>query len=235
MNIKNTLLPILIVTASLTAAGCDTSESPWSPDSGADSGTNIPSKKNFVVLFDEPNPPVIDTDGYYHGDVEVEVSIHAADRLNLATTGATAYLEVDWGTLSAKSCQIQSNGSCSITWTSTASFDAPYFPADERITFTAWILGEETFIDINGNGLFDDGDIFSIVDHDTAGPFLDLNHDRNYTAGTDQLLFPGNPPGTLTPANGLFDGPQCAHSTLCSGAPAVYISDQAILSIREAP
>lgn len=232
MNIKTKLLPLLIATAALATAGCDTaSESPWSPGGGASSGTNIPSQKNFVVLFDEPNPPVIDDEGY-HGGVEVEVSIHAADRLHLATTGATAYLDVDWGTLSATSCQIQSSGSCSITWTSNSNFDPEFFPADERITFTAWISGEESFADVNGNGLFDDGDIFT---NDSDGPFLDLNHDGAYTAGIDKILYPGNAIGTLTPANGLFDGPQCAHSTLCSGASSIYISDRAILSIREAP
>ncbi|HEY9200189.1 MAG TPA: hypothetical protein VIQ81_01215 [Gammaproteobacteria bacterium] len=233
MNIKNKLLPLLIATASLAAAGCDSaSESPYSPGGGESSGTNIPSQKNFVVLFDEPNPPVIDTDGFYNGGVEVEVSIHAADRYHLATTGATAYIDVDWGTLSATSCQIQSSGSCSVTWTSNANFDPEFFPADELITFTAWIMGEESFADVNGNGVFDDGDVFT---NDSDGPFLDLNHDGAYTAGTDKILYPGNAAGTLTPANGLFDGPDCGHSSLCSGASAIYISDRAILSIREAP
>lgn len=232
MNIKTKLLTFVIAAATLTAAGCgSSSESPFSPGGGASSGTNIPSQKNFVVLFDEPNPPVITDDGL-DGGVEVEVSINAADRLDLATTGATAYLEVDWGTLSATSCQIQSSGSCTITWISNSNFDPEFFPADEQITFTAWILGEESYADVNGNGVFDDGDVFT---NDSDGPFLDLNHDGGYTAGTDQILYPGNAAGSLTPANGLFDGPDCAHSTLCSGASAIYISDRAILSIREAP
>jgi hypothetical protein len=229
MNIKTKLLPLLIATAALAAAGCD-SGSPYSPGGGESSGTNIPSQKNFVVLFDEPNPPVITDDGL-DGGVEVEVSIHVADRLNLATTGATAYIDVDWGTLSATSCQIQSNGSCSITWTSNSNFDPEFFPADELITFTAWILGEESFADVNGNGVFDNGDVFT---NDSDGPFLDLDHSRSYTSG-DKVLYPGNSNGVLTGANGLFDGPDCAHPTLCSGTPAIYISDRAILSIREAP
>lgn len=233
MNIKTKLLPLLIATATLAVAGCD-SGSPYSPGGGESSGTNIPSQKNFVVLFDEPNPPVI-TDEGLDGGVEVEVSIHAADRFNLATTGATAYIDVDWGTLSATSCQIQSSGSCSITWTSNSSFDPEFFPADEHITFTAWIRGEETFIDVNGNGFFDDGDVFSAITHDTAGPFLDLNHNDDYTVGTDKVLSPGNNAGVLTPANGLFDGPDCTHSTQCSGQSSTYISDRAILNIREQP
>jgi len=231
MNTKYKIFSLMILTAAL--AGCDSSSSvsPFSPGGGAGSGTNIVSQKNFLMLFDEPNPPVLTDDGA-DGGVEVAVTINAADRLNLATTGATVYLDVDWGTLSSNTCVIESTGNCVITWTSNASFDAPFFPTDELVTFTAWTIGEESFEDINGNGIFDDGDIFT---NDTSGPFLDIDHDGVFTFGADKVLSPGNSNGQLTAANSLFDGPECSHSTLCSGSPSIFISDRATLSIREAP
>jgi len=215
--------------------GCGDDEA-FSPagTGGSSSGTNVPTSRNFVVLFDEPNPPVLTDDGA-DGGVVVQVTINAGDRLKLATVGATAFLDVDWGSLSATSCQIDVNGSCTITWTSNASFDDPFFPGspgspsggDENITFTAWILGEESFNDLNGNGFFDDGDLF-----DTA-TFLDLNHSRDFNATVDRILVPGNTNGVITPADGLYNGQNCQHSTLCSDTTLIYISNRAILSIRE--
>lgn len=225
-----TLLSCILITAFLT--GCGNSESPFT-EGGVSSGTNIITEKNFVMAFDEPNPKVIDSDGY-HSDVEVVVSISASDKLLLSTSGATAYLDVDWGTLSSNTCQIIS-GSCTITWTGDSSFNQPYFPGDgdlntndELITFTAWVLGEESFSDLNGNGIFDDSDIF---DNDTSGPFLDLDFSGTFSAG-DKILFPGNANGTLTAADGLYNGAECSHSTLCNPTTTeIYISDRAILSI----
>lgn len=242
MNTKYKLFSLLFIPVVLAA--CDaSSQSPFSPGGGASSGTNIVSQRNFLIAFDEPNPPVITDEGVDAG-VEVAVTINAADRLNLPTTGATAYIDVDWGTLSATSCQIESSGACTVTWRSNASFNDSFFPGrpggDEQITFTAWIVGEEAFDDINGNGVFDDGDIFlrdvtQTPIYDIQGPFLDLDHSGDYTEGTDKVLIPGNSNGQLTQRNGLFDGQECSHSTLCSGDSSVYISDRAILSIREAP
>ena len=251
MNIKINTLSIILLGTLLT--GCANEEnSPFGPssNSGASSGTNIVSEKNFLMAYDEPNPAVIDDDGYHSG-VEVVVTISAFDRSGLATTGATAYLDADWGTLSADSCVITSAGSCTITWTSNGNFDAPYFPGlnglpptltstvngDELVAFTGWIVGEESFMDINDNNVFDDGDVFTTGadSNDTSGPYLDLNHDGAFTQGIDKVLIPGNSNATLTASNNLYDGPDCNHSTLCSGNSTIYISDNDLINIREAP
>jgi len=248
---KNRLLILSLTLFTSLLLGCGDDEA-FSPagTGGSSSGTNVPTSRNFVVLFDEPNPPVLTDDGA-DGGVVVQVTINAGDRLKLATVGATAFLDVDWGSLSATSCQIDVNGSCTITWTSNASFDDPFFPGspgspsggDENITFTAWILGEESFNDLNGNGFFDDGDLFDtatavppaggIPGADVVGPFLDLNHSRDFNATVDRILVPGNTNGVITPADGLYNGQNCQHSTLCSDTTLIYISNRAILSIRE--
>lgn len=132
MNTKYKLFSLLFIPVVLAA--CDaSSQSPFSPGGGASSGTNIVSQRNFLITFDEPNPPVITDEGVDAG-VEVAVTINAADRLNLPTTGATAYIDVDWGTLSATSCQIESSGACTVTWRSNASFNDSFFLAAREVT-----------------------------------------------------------------------------------------------------
>ncbi len=216
-------------------AGCSSSDSPFT-EGGISSGTNIVSEKNFTISFDEINPKVIDSTGSaISKDVEVVVTISAADKLNLTTTGATAYLDVDWGTLSAQSCIIKNDGSCSITWTSNANTNQPFFPTiipgsppSAFITFTSWIIGEESFTDLNGDALFGDTDIFL---NDTSGPFLDLDFSGDFSTG-DKVLSPGNNAnGTLLAADGLFNGANCIHSTLCSPTIQIYLSARKILNI----
>ncbi len=232
-----TLLTAVLLAAQLSA--CSDDDAFTLDGNGSSSGTNIPTSRNFVVLFDEPNPPVITDDGL-DGGVVVQVSITAGDRLKLATVGATAYLATDWGTLSATSCQIGLDGTCTITWTSSASFDQPFFPADEAVAFTAWILGEETFIDIDGNNIFNQGDLFDTASieanppgADLIGPYLDLDHNRVYTLDVDDILIPGNTNGQITAVDSLYNGLNCTHPTLCSPTTQIYISDHALLPIRE--
>jgi len=226
---------------------CGSNESPFVEGGGIinNSGTNIVSEKNFNIAFDPVRPIVVNADGERFTGIEVTVIITTADRSGLRTPGVTVYLDVDWGILSEDSCVTEviddtSPSQCSITWRGDANFNQPFFPGDplvaedEFITFTGWTLGEESFIDINDNGIFDDGDGNAFL-NDTTGPFLDINHNDNYDIGTDKVLNPGNSNGILTPADTLFNGVNCTHSTLCSATTQIYISDRAIIPIFEEP
>lgn len=228
MNNKLTLLSFSLVSALLF--GCAGDESPFTENGNVSSGTNIVSDKNFIIAFDEVNPAVIDaTTGVVDSSVEVVVTFSASDKSGLPTAGSIAYLDVDWGTLSSATCRIESTGSCTITWTSNAK--PSNIPGDNSITFTGWIQGEESYSDLNGNGVFDDGDVFL---DDVSGPFLDLDHSGDFTA-VDKVLSPGNSNGVLTPADGLYNGSDCAHTSLCGTTTLIYISDRDILSIISAP
>lgn len=235
MKKTQTLLTGLIVSSLLVSCANDGSPFTEGGD-GASSGTNIVSEKNFNVAFDPVRPLVIDNDGNRFTGIESIVTITAADQSGLPTTGATVFLDVDWGILSATSCIIESTGKCSITWTGDANFNQPFFPDDAEITFTAWALGEESYIDLNDNGVFDDADGNALL-NDTSGPFLNLNHSafNSYEIGEDKVLVPGNIDGILTAADNLFNGTNCTHSTLCSSTTVIYVSDQAIIRIDEEP
>ncbi|HED33679.1 MAG TPA: hypothetical protein ENJ08_05585 [Gammaproteobacteria bacterium] len=139
---------------------------------------------------------------------------------------------------------IEATGTCTITWTSNANFGQPFFPPDANVAFTAWILGEEDFTDIDGNNIFNNGDFFDPNPNDVPpltaahgddliGPYLDLDHDGVYTLNVDDVLVPGNSNGVITQPDQLYNGQNCTHPTLCSQTTLIYISHHVVLPIQE--
>jgi hypothetical protein len=112
------------------------------------------------------------------------------------------------------------------------------YPSSGRANILIWTAGVETFNDINGNGQFDDGDI--ILD-DLAEPFIDKNEDGNrddnVTAaiGEEFVNYPIptlGQVGTYDGPDGLYSGPNCAHTTDCVIAPAANIDRTFIFENR---
>lgn len=230
MNIKTKLLPLLVATVSLAAAGCDSaSESPWSPDGGA-SSSNIIASNKFTIASSDIEPGWIKVaygDGTSAGVDEIEyiisrvigdsvdISIHAADRAGLKTSGGTVYFRSNYGsiepscTLTEGSCSVQLTGMGTLPPITTSQTGKEYIAAN----IVAYTIGEESFFDTNGNGIFDDGDIFI---HDMDEPYIDNNNNQQFDANIDEPIdIDGN--GTYTGVDGLYSGDNCQHSTLCSG------------------
>lgn len=226
MNIKTKLLPLLIATATLAAAGCDTaSESPFSPGGGGSSGLPI-SNKNFNIFMDPVDPDVIDDDGG-HGGVEVSLVIEAGDKFNSSVSGGTVHFYTEWGILDDSSCEII-QGTCSVTWRSDSNFS--FLPPDLRTVIVAYTYGEESYVDLNGSGTFDDADGNSFL-RDIEEPYLDLDRSFTYTPA-DQII-DTDFSGAHTPADGMFNGAGCAHSTLCGTPSRIVIWDVAYLNLDQ--
>ena len=210
---KNNLASIAYALIFTLLAACSNDESPFTEGGGSTSSQPI-SDKNFNLFFDPIDPAVIDDDGA-HGGVEVTVTVFAGDKNNTAVSGGTVFIKTEWGILNADRCQIV-NGSCSVTWTSDSDFG--FLPFDLLNTFTAYVVGEESYVDINGSGNFDDGDGAFYL-RDLEEPFIDLSHDGTYTAGVDEII-DIDLNGVHTPGDLMFNGIGCTHTTLCgSGTP----------------
>jgi len=217
MNKKLTLLSCSLISSLLIGCGAD--NSPFT-EGGGGSSSNFVSAKNFSLVFDELNPEVFDTaTNVTINGVEVVVTVNAGNRFQEKVSGGTVFFRTEIGLLDNNSCEIV-DGSCSVTWVS--SIVPGDVPADQINTITAWIVtAEEGFTDLNSNGIFDDGDLFT---HDISDPFLDLSHDGNnptYNAGVDALIV--SP--TFTPADSLYSGSGCAHSSLCASTNSTVIYD----------
>ncbi len=76
-------------------------------------------------------------------------------------------------------------------------------PSNGRVAILATALGEESFIDLNGNGFRDGGEMF--VDMPEA--FLDVNENGQHDPG--EVFIDTDSSQSYTPANGAFDGYVC--------------------------
>lgn len=184
------------------------------------SSTNIISSGHFSIGLSKINPAVIVIDTTagtttYHGGVEVEVIATAGDRSNALVTSGTVYFETEYGLLSTSSCEINSTGTCSITWQSELDFTLLDSSSTEN-SITAYTTGEEAFLDLNGNDAYDNGETF----YDTDEPFIDANDNGAYgpTPTTDRLIdIDGN--GVHTLGDTEYNGTAvCNHPTNCDTA-----------------
>lgn len=226
---NNRFINILSIVAScaLFAAGCSEDNSSFeTPAAAGDTPSNdgIISQNNFTILFSEPTPKYYDPETGNFTSVTSDVTVQIGDNKNQLITGSRViYFRTEWGLIDP-SCTTE-DGGCSVSWRS-GSPDT--MPADFKNTIIAYSHGgQESYADINGNGIFDDGDIFATSTYaDLEEPFI--NVDESYSGSTstftagDIIIDTINGldlTGTNTEhdiGDGKFNGPNCAHSTLCS-------------------
>jgi hypothetical protein len=111
--------------------------------------TGIPTERNISLSIETLNPETWSIDG-----VSDKVTARLADRFNNPVPDGTAVSFTAEGGSIGGSCTTV-DGACSVNWVSQNSR-----PADGRVTIMASASGEESFIDTNGNGTFDDPDYF---------------------------------------------------------------------------
>ena len=224
---KNKTLILTLTIVNSLIFGCSTEDSSPFGTGGGSSSSNIISDKNFGVGASPFNPAVLDDDGY-HGSITSTISVRAGDRNNLAVTSGVIHFRSEYGILSSTTCTLDSTGTCSVTWTSILDG----IPTDLSAGITAYTIGEESFLDSDGSGTFNDGDI---VLSDTTEPFIDFNGNYSFEDGTDipiDLDDSLSTTGTAhTGIDGLVSVSGCAHSTLCAASGSIYIFDQMNLNL----
>jgi len=203
------------------------------PTGGTVSGTV--SQENFSVLADSINPSVIDGTTFNFTQTDDNLTVYIGDRFNHALGDAhTIYFKSEYGLLKPDSC-ITQDGTCSITWSATA-YPPDSVIADGYVTVTAYTQGEESFVDTNGNGTFDNGESFT----DQEEPYVDT--DLSPTTGrffnTGDLIIdvpsandPTGKNGVHDLGDGLFNGAGCTHSSLCSSRTTTTIFTRIYLDI----
>jgi len=156
--------------------------------------TGLPDQDSFSWAVACPNVEAWGYDG-----VENVVTVILSDRFQNPVPDGTAVSFTAEGGSIQSNCQTTTtgtqSGTCSVTWTSSNPR-----PADGRVSLLATAIGEESFVDVNGNGLFDDPDSFTDLPeafrdenenlmHDPGEFFLDF--DGNFIYGTGDTLFNG--------------------------------------------
>ena len=243
MKNKLTLLSCTLI--SVLLVGCGGDSSPFVPGGGQNAGSVIDIDK-FTFSSGDLFPELVSVtygDGAINPATEIQsidsisvnntfsISVIAADRFRRLVPGATITFRTNYGSIEP-TCTLDTTGFCTVDIISLGSL-----PLESGLLFNgfvnndntqnqsifmniiAYTQGEESFVDINGNGFFDDGDVFLI---DIDEPYIDNNNNGVYDLGVDIIIDLDND-GAYTPADGLYSGSNCQHSSLCSPNSSIVI------------
>ena len=141
----------------------------------------LPSQLNFSLSQKTKNIEGCDIDGTPNS-----YQIIASDRLgNPVPDGTSINFVTEGGQIEAIKFTLTSGGLSTIS----ANFlSASPRPADCRITVLAYALGEESFLDTNGDNLYTTGEDVQ----DLGDVFLSRSYKSVYDASVDQLISPSN-------------------------------------------
>lgn len=170
--------------------------------------TGIPDQDSVSLGTDK-----LSVEGWNRNGEEISVTIQLGDHFNNPVPDGTAvYFTAEGGSVEP-GCFV-SAGACSVKWIS----QNPR-PSDGRVTITAYAIGEESFIDLNGNGKADTGEYVNIGEvfrddnengvRDATETFVDFNGDGIYNGSSG------------VSADVLYNGLLCNSS--CSTDPSVYV------------
>lgn len=140
-------------------------------------GIGLPSQLNFSMA-----QQTINIEGYNIDNVPNTYTLIVADRSgNPVPTGTTINFVAEGGQVESTKMVSQTNGISQAT----ANFvSAQPKPIDGRVTIVAYALGEESFIDKNGNNIYDAGEDFQ----DLGNIFKDRNYDGVFDAALDEFI-----------------------------------------------
>lgn len=155
--------------------------------------TGVPAQDGFSVAIETLNPEAWNTDG-----VVDKVTARLSDHFHNPVPDGTAVSFTTSGGSIQPSCTTVA-GACSVNWIS----QAPR-PLNGRARILAYAVGEEAFLDLNGNGLADAGEFT-----DTSEAFRDDNEDGVRNANETFIDFN---------SDGLFNGPDGKYNGVLQGA-----------------
>lgn len=164
--------------------------------------TGIPDTDSFSLAVQCPNVEAFNIDG-----VVVPVTARLSDRFNNPVPDGTSVAFTAEGGQIVGQCntgdKVPGSGACSVDWTS--SDPRPLSPVNGvgRVSILATAIGEDSFVDTNGNGFYDAGEVFA----DLGEPFRDDNENGSYDSGEFFLDFDNS--GSRTATDGAFSGVTC--------------------------
>lgn len=160
--------------------------------------TGIPEDNGVSLSADCWNVEALDEDG-----VDITLTMRLRDRFSNPVPDGTQVQFSSEGGLVESSC-VTEDSACTVTWTS----QNPR-PGDGRSSLLAYLIGEESFVDMNGDGVYGQPEVTSGTLLDTGEPYRDDNESGDFNPGTDGFFFDFDQSGDRTDPNGVFDGALC--------------------------
>lgn len=208
--------------------------------------TGVPTQNAFSMAVLCPNVEAWNIDG-----VNVPVTVRLADRFNNPVADGTAVQFNTEGGHIQPQCQTSTtpteSGVCTVNWTSSNPRPTVGEPLNGtntsragRSTLIATAIGEESFIDANGNGAFDPGETFT----DLAERYRDDNNNGVFDPSLGEYFYDFNNNGVRDPADGKFNGVLCNDPARCdatktstgiSGNALIIMADSTPKNLNPAP
>lgn len=160
--------------------------------------TGVPDQDSFSLSLNTFNPYA-----WEKNNSVVNVNVRLADAFNNPPTlGTTISFWTDGGSIQP-SCQTDKDGGCSVDW-----FAGDPRPANGIATILAFAQGNESFIDTNGDGYYEEGiDKFTEED-DLPEAFLDRNNNLRFDKNHEEFV-DFNKNGAYDEGDGKYNGVLC--------------------------
>lgn len=175
--------------------------------------TGRPSQDRFSLAVASHN-----IEGYSTNGVTTTASVIASDRLGNPVPDGTAINFISEGAQIEPSCATV-NGACSVTFTSAnprpTSDDEPnHIVTNGRVTLVAYTLGEESFVDANGNNKYDSGETFTNL----GDVFIDNNENGSWDTGEQSISFASNSQSCTSSLSPIATSPAApSKASTCDG------------------
>lgn len=190
--------------------------------------TGIPTAGSFSLSVDKLN-----IEGWNFDGAIAKVTVRLADRFsNPVPDGTPVSFQAEGGSIEAQCLTTTTStegGICSVNFRSSSPR-----PADGRVSILATAIGEESFTDTDGNGVFNSGGADATTYTDLGEPWLDLNENGVYNAGEPFYDFfngtNGGTAGVRDGPNGKFNGALCDNTgNLCGTSKTLGIGAQGVI------
>ncbi|KGJ95766.1 Ig-like domain-containing protein [Thalassotalea sp. ND16A] len=192
--------------------------------------TGIPDQDSFTLTAD-----IYNIEGFRIVGTQSIITARLADGYNnLAPDGTAVSFTAEGGAIEP-SC-ITVDGMCSVIFSS----QNPQ-PSDNRVTILAHAVGEESFPDLNGNGLYDDSEetaflapsIIDGTDYDLPEAFVDNDENGSRDSGEEFFDFVDpnfGIPLSYDPADGQYNGSLCNEANVaCSDQKSIHVRGDLVI------
>lgn len=160
-------------------------------------------------------------EGFNVDGVQTTLTMRVADRQgNPVPAGAVVNFVASHGLVQG-SCAIDASSQCTVTYTSQG-----LRPANGRAVILAYMDGEESFIDLNGDNIWQSGETF----FDVGTLYRDDNEDGVYDAATEQT-YPGGSVGSSPCASVVYSYPSVANSCDGTWSASIRVRKQVTIAV----
>jgi hypothetical protein len=170
-------------------------------------------------------------EGWDFDGVNSVLTARLADHFNNPVPDGTAVNFTTEGGSIVGSCTTI-DGNCTSTFISQAPRPNSITNGYGRVTVLAYAVGEESFTDLNGNGLADTGEMIDANVNSTDKPEAYVDFNENGSRDVIEPYLDFNQDGVYNAADGKFNGVLCNGSVICGTTKTIHVrqSQEIILS-----